>query len=78
MPYGLTGATQTCQRGLDEVLKECKDCVDNYVDDCIIFFDTIDSHVVDLYRVLGWLQKAGFTQKLQMLLWYELNHTPWL
>ena len=34
MPYGLTGATQTCQCGLDEVLK---DCVDNYVDDCIIF-----------------------------------------
>ena len=61
MPYGLTGATQTCQRGLDEVLKECKDCVDNYVDDCIIFSDTIDSHIVDLRRVLGQLQKAGFT-----------------
>ena len=37
MPYGLTGATQTCQRALDEVLSECEDCVDNYVDDCIIF-----------------------------------------
>ena len=33
MPYGLTNATQTCQRGLDKVLKECKDCVDNYIDD---------------------------------------------
>ena len=61
MPYGLTGATQTCQRGLDEVLKECKDCVDNYVDDCIIFSDTLDSHITDLRRVLGWLQAAGFT-----------------
>ena len=29
MPYGLKGATQTCQRGLDEVLRDCKDCVDN-------------------------------------------------
>ena len=61
MPYGLTGATQMCQRGLDEVLKECKDCVDNYVDDCIIFSDTIDSHIVDLCCVLGRLQEAGFT-----------------
>ena len=36
MPYGLTGATQT---GLDQVLNDCKDCVDNYVDDLIIFSD---------------------------------------
>ena len=35
--------------------------MDNYVDDCIIFSDTIDSHVVDLHRVLGQLQEAGFT-----------------
>ena len=61
MPYGLTGATQTCQRGLDEVLKDCKDCVDNYVDDCIIFSDTLDSHIEHLRHVLGHLQSAGFT-----------------
>ena len=45
MPYGLTGATQTCQRGLDEVLRDCKDCVDNYVDDCIIFSDHYYYHI---------------------------------
>ena len=61
MPYGLTGATQTCQRGLDEVLRDCKDCVDNYVDDCIIFSDDMASHVTDLSRVLGKLMAAGFT-----------------
>ena len=38
MPYGLTGATHTCQCGLDESFHECHDCVDNYVDDIIIFF----------------------------------------
>jgi len=27
MPYGLTGATQTCRCGLDELLRECHDCV---------------------------------------------------
>ena len=37
MPYGLTCATQTCQRGLDTILQNCKHCVDNYVDDCIVF-----------------------------------------
>ena len=31
MPYGLTGATQTCQRGLDSILQNCKNCVDNYI-----------------------------------------------
>ena len=61
MPYGLTGATQTCQRGLDEVLNDCKDCADNYVDDCIIFSDTLGSHIDHLQHVLGQLQSAGFT-----------------
>ena len=61
MPYGLTGATQTCQRGLDNILQDCKDCVDNYVDDCIIFSDDIVTHIQDLKRVLGQLSAAGFT-----------------
>ena len=57
-PYKLTGKTQW---GLDEVLKECKDCVDDYVDDCIIFSDTLGTHIADLQRVLGQLQAEGFT-----------------
>ena len=61
MPYGLTGATQTCQRGLDKVLKDCKYCIDNYVDDCIIFSEDLETHIQDLGMVLGKLQAAGFT-----------------
>ena len=61
MPYGLTGATQMCQRGLDELLRDCKDCIDNYVNDCIIFSDDMVSHVTDLSRVLGKLMAARFT-----------------
>ena len=34
MPYGLTGATHTCQRCLDDVFKYC---VDNYIDDYIVY-----------------------------------------
>ena len=61
MPYGLTGASQTCQRALDHTLKSCKDCVDNYIDDIIVFSDTIESHIRDLRRVLSKLKAAGFT-----------------
>ena len=61
MPYGLTGATQTCQRGLDKVLRDCKDCVDNYVDDLIVFSDSMESHITDLRRVLSRLLAAGLT-----------------
>jgi len=48
IPYGLTGATQICQRGLDELFCEYHDCVDDYVDDVIIFSDDMDSHITDL------------------------------
>ena len=61
MPYGLTGATQTCQRALDHILKSCKDCVDNYIDDIIVFSDDMESHISDLRRVLLKLKAAGFT-----------------
>ena len=60
IPYGLTGVTQTCQRGLDKVFSNCKDCVENYVDDGIIS-NNMQSHIQDLRRVLGRLQAAGFT-----------------
>ena len=61
MPYGLTGATQTCQQGLDTVLHDYKYCVDNYVDDCVVFSKDMASHARDLEKVLGALQAAGFT-----------------
>ena len=48
--YGLTGATQTCQRGLDEIFRECHDCADNYVDDIIVFSDEISFHKADLWK----------------------------
>ena len=60
MPYGLTGATQTCQRALDETFRECYDCVDNYVDDIIVFSDDMDTHIKDLHRVFKKLKSAGF------------------
>ena len=43
------------------VLTDCKDCVDNYIDDCIVFLDDMQSHVRDLQHVLSKLLSAGFT-----------------
>ena len=56
--YGLTGATQTCQQSLDTSYKSC---VYNYVYDCIVYSDDLQSHITDLHKVLGQLMEAGFT-----------------
>ena len=37
MPYGLARAIQTCQQGLDTVQRDCKHCVDNYIDNSVVF-----------------------------------------
>ena len=60
MPYGLTGATQACQWALDHVLKCSKKCIDNYVDDLIVFSDDMESHITNLHQVLLKLWAAGF------------------
>ena len=61
MPYGLTGAIQTCQQGLDTVLHDCKYCVGNCVDDIVVLSSDMTSHARDLQKVVGALQDAGFT-----------------
>lgn len=71
MPYGLTGATQTCQRGLDKVLRDCKDCVDNYVDDCIIFQMTCPPMPQICLAFLANLQQLVHSLWLQMFFWKE-------
>ena len=48
MSYGLTGTTETCQCALDEVFRKCHDCVDNYVDDIILFLDDMYFHINNL------------------------------
>jgi len=45
--------------------KSCKGCVDNYVDDLIVFSDDMDSHISDLRQVLMKL-RASFTLWIQV------------
>lgn len=58
MLYELTGATQTCQQSLDTVLHNCKYCVVNYVDDCVVFSSDMESHIRELQKVLGALARC--------------------
>jgi len=73
MPYGLTGAIQTCQRYLDNILKDCKDCVDNYVDDCIVFSNDMTTQINDLKGSLTNFQKLD---SLYVALSAFLERTP--
>ena len=59
--YALTGAMQTCQRGFDNILQDCKYCVDNNVDDRIVFSNDMSTHADDLKRILSQLLNIGFT-----------------
>ena len=52
---------QTCQCGLDVILRDCQDCVDNYIDDSIVFSENMQAYSGDLKLVLGRLLTAGFT-----------------
>ena len=61
MQYGLTGATKTCQRALDKVLEDCKNCVGQLYGWTIVFCDDMELHIADLRHVLSKLQAAGFT-----------------
>ena len=45
---------------------DCKDCVDNYVDDFIIFSDDVESHISDLRHVLSRLKGTIHPPRVQM------------
>jgi len=68
VPYGLTRATQTCQCFLNELLWECYDYVDNYVDVIIIFLDDMNSHKADLRWVLeNWRQQDSSWKNTKLI-----------
>ena len=58
MPFGLRNAASTFQRLMDEILKDL-DFVACYIDDIIIFSNSVDEHVDHLRQVLERLDKNG-------------------
>lgn len=48
---------QTCQRGLDKVLKHCKICVYNYMDDCSLCLKKNQENSVCMLTTGDWIQE---------------------
>ena len=61
--------------GLDTVLHDCKYCIDNYVDDIVVFSSNMMSHARDLQKVLGALQDAGFILRGSKCVFDKMNIT---
>ena len=58
MPFGLTGAPRTFQRAMVEILKDFE-FVRVFLDDILIFSDSLQTHEKHLQDVLKALSQAG-------------------
>ncbi len=63
MPFGLTNAPSVFQRLMEEVLVDCRDCANVYIDDILVVSGDWRSHLGHLERVLEALRKNGLTCK---------------
>eukprot|EP00730_Choanoeca_flexa_P009230 TRINITY_DN12614_c0_g2_i1.p1 TRINITY_DN12614_c0_g2~~TRINITY_DN12614_c0_g2_i1.p1 ORF type:complete len:1337 (+),score=253.89 TRINITY_DN12614_c0_g2_i1:1150-5160(+) len=64
MPFGLTSAPATFQRLVNTCLTDCNHFVQAYLDDFIIFSDTMEEHLQHIERVLQRLSKHKLYVKL--------------
>ncbi len=63
MPFGLTNAPSVFQRLMDEVLADCRDCANVYIDDILVVSEDWTRHLVHLERVFEALRSNGLTCK---------------
>ena len=65
MPFGLTNAPATFQRALDTILSpfKWKTCL-VYIDDIVIFSNTVEEHIRHVDEVFTTLRQAGVTLKI--------------
>ena len=66
MPFGLTNAPASFQRALDMILTKFKwkTCL-VYLDDIIIFSNTVEEHIQHVDEILDCLKRAGVTLKIK-------------
>ena len=66
MPMGLTNAPATCQKFINDILRPFLDqfCT-AFLDDILIYSDTLEEYRVHMRRVLEVLKGAGLTLKPQ-------------
>ncbi|KAG1084625.1 hypothetical protein G6F40_014435 [Rhizopus arrhizus] len=64
LPFGLTTAPSTYQRMMVNILGELiGDCAYVFIDDIIIFSETVEQHVLDLQKVFDKCEAAGLKLK---------------
>ncbi|GBN71862.1 Transposon Ty3-I Gag-Pol polyprotein [Araneus ventricosus] len=65
MPFGLSGASGTFQKIMNNVLRSHSSYAQAYIDDIIVYSKTWDEHLIHLRNVLQELENAGFSVKLR-------------
>ena len=64
MPFGLTNAPATFQRSINGILSQELDvCCIAYLDDVLIYSDTLEQHQKDVLRIMKRLKEAGIKLK---------------
>ena len=64
MPFGLTNAPATFQRWINGILSQELDvCCIAYLDDVLIYSDTLEQHQKDVLRIMKRLKEAGIKLK---------------
>ena len=72
MSFGLRNAPSTFQRTIDIILATAKwQYAIVYLDDIIIFSNSVEEHLVHVSKVLDMLQRAGMTLKLKKCFFLE-------
>ncbi len=74
MPFGLTNAPRIFQRAMDDILREQvgKTC-HVYMDDIIIFSNSIEQHYADLIKIINILQNANMKISLEKSKFFKLE-----
>ena len=59
MPLGLTNAPATFQRIMNQTFQDLLyKCVAVYLDDILVFSDSVEQHLADLRKVFEWLRTS--------------------
>ena len=64
MPFGLKNAPPTFQRAMSSALQGCEDYTAVYIDDILVFSDSVPLHLDHLREVFSWLLLAAYHVRL--------------
>ena len=60
MPFGLTNAPATCQRTVDMTFSDLIDYTDIYVDDIVVYSESLENHLVHLKKFFSGYENTNF------------------